>query len=338
MSVVIDVLENEIRKRYPGILEILIKDQTTGNNILWATDNYSNKGRSYYFNSTISVELITGKNGQLIKPRVQKDKELQRSRSRTMAEVFTPSWICNTQNNIIDNSWFERDNVFNSEYKDTHGKQYWQVNPQIITFPENKNWRDYILDRRLEMACGEGPYITSRYDTTTGDYIEIPDRIGIIDRKLRVVNENVDVDTDWLTAVEDAYKSTYAFEWQGDSLLLAREAMLMTFIENFTLKFEKEPSLESIKSIAEIISWNIWQMDGIKGVVPNTCSEIEESSINLFGEKEIRKSGCIGCKQEDIFKHNGTYTIIKDWTLNITKSAVPGKKIRFIDLLKKHRK
>jgi hypothetical protein len=32
-----------------------------------------------------------------------------------MAEVFTPSWICNAQNNLIDNTWFGRDNVFNKE-------------------------------------------------------------------------------------------------------------------------------------------------------------------------------------------------------------------------------
>jgi hypothetical protein len=48
-------------------------------------------------------------------PRVHKDKLLQLSRSKEMAEVFTPSWICNAQNNLVDNSWFGRDNVFNTE-------------------------------------------------------------------------------------------------------------------------------------------------------------------------------------------------------------------------------
>jgi len=52
-----------------------------------------------------------------------------------------------------------------------------------------------------------------------------------------VINENVNASGDWLKAVQIAYRSTYAFEWQGDSLLLAREAMLVTFIENYQLKF-----------------------------------------------------------------------------------------------------
>ena len=48
-------------------------------------------------------------------PRVHKDKILQLSRSKVMAEVFTPSWICNAQNNLIDSSWFGKANVLNKE-------------------------------------------------------------------------------------------------------------------------------------------------------------------------------------------------------------------------------
>jgi hypothetical protein len=56
---------------------------------------------------------------------------------------------------------------------------------------------------------------------------QIKNRIGILDRKLRVINENVDSrESEWLKASQIAYKNTYAFEWQGDSLLLAREACL----------------------------------------------------------------------------------------------------------------
>ena len=141
------------------------------------------------------------------------------------------------------------------------------MNPQKVTFPKNKTWKDYVRDKRLEMACGEAPYITSRYDTTTGAFIPVNERIGILDRKLRVINENVNTSGEWLKAAQTAFMSTYAYEWQGDSLLLAREAMLFTFIENYTLKFGKEPLLKSIKYIAYIISWNVWQMDGIKGVI-----------------------------------------------------------------------
>ena len=50
-------------------------------------------------------------------------------------------------------------------------------------------------------------------------------------RKLRIINENVDEPNEWLEATKSAYKNTYAYEWQGDSLFLARESMLISFID-----------------------------------------------------------------------------------------------------------
>lgn len=331
----IDILENEILEKYPDVLDVLLRDHTTQQNILWATNNYSDLGQSYNYKSEIYPESITGHNGNIIMPRVQKDIILQQSRARNMAEVFTPSWICNAQNNLIDNAWFENENVFNKEIELDDGSWVWEVNPQKITFPKNKTWKDYVQDKRLEMACGEAPYITSRYDTTRGAFIAVNERIGILDRKLRVINENVNTSGEWLKAVQIAYKSTYAYEWQGDSLLLAREAMLFTFIENYTLKFGKEPLLKSIKYIAYIISWNVWQMDGIKGVVPYTCKEQNIIYANLFGNEEVKITKCLGCEKDNIKKHNGIYCLIKDWTNKDKITGKKGRRIRFIDLIKK---
>jgi len=330
----VDILENDIREQYPEVLEILLRDHTTQKNIFWATNNYQELGADYHFCAQLFSELITGANGNVIMPRVKKDKELQQSRSRDMAEVFTPSWICNAQNNLIDTAWFGRRNVFNSEIQLSDGSQNWIINPDKITFPTGKSWKQYIRDTRLEMACGEAPYLTSRYDTTTGELIPIERRIGLLDRKLRVISENVNNSGEWLEAAQTAYKNTYAFEWQGDSLLLAREAMLFTFIENYTLKFEKEPLLASIKYIAYIISWNVWQMDGLKGVVPNSCLERKEETITLFGEKEIYTQPCEGCTKTNIYKHNGIYCLIKDWTSKDPLTGQKGRLRKFIDLLK----
>ena len=98
----VDILENDIIEKYPGILEILLFDRTIRKNIFWATDNYEHLGTKYKYEAPILEELITGNRGDVIMPRVQKDKVLQRARSKEMAEVFTPSWICNAQNNLID--------------------------------------------------------------------------------------------------------------------------------------------------------------------------------------------------------------------------------------------
>lgn len=327
----IDILENEILDKYPDVLDILLRDHTTKKNIFWATENYKYLGKSYSFQSQILTDLITGEKGSIIMPRVQKDKILQQSRSKDMAEVFTPSWICNAQNNLIDNTWFEKENVFNKEIELDNGN--WEVNLQKITFPKNKTWKDYVRDKRLELACGEAPYITSRYDTTTGTFIPVNERIGILDRKLRVINENVNNSGEWLKAAQIAFMSTYAYEWQGDSLLLAREAMLFTFIENYTLKFGKEPLLKSIKYIAYIVSWNVWQMDGLKGIIPNSCVNKNKAITNLFGENETTHIKCEGCEKDNIKKHNGIYCLVKDWSSKDKLTGRKGRRIRFIDLL-----
>jgi hypothetical protein len=334
VQVVIDILENELIEKYPDLLGILLRDQTTQKNIFWATDNYEHLGDSYRFNSEILPDLITGEKGNVIMPRVQKDKILQLSRSKEMAEVFTPSWICNAQNNLVDNSWFGTESVFNKEILLKNGTKSWEITKEKIAFPKDKTWEDYVRDTRLEISCGEAPYLVSRYDTTTGEFIEIENRIGILDRKLRVVNENLDSTDEWLKAVETAFKSTYGFEWQGDSLLLAREALLITFIENFTHKFEIEPTLETIQNIAQIISWNIWQMDGLKGVIPNSCKNEIIEIIDFFETKtEIKK--CKGCETQNIKLHNGIYCYIMDWEEKDKETGKAGKVIKFIDLLKK---
>ena len=331
MSNEVDILENDLREQYPEVLDILLRDHTTQKNIFWATDNYQYIGKGYEFASPILPELITGEHGNVIMPRVKKDKDLQQSRVRDMAEVFTPSWICNAQNNLIDNAWFDRVNVFNTEITNPDGLHSWQVNAEKIVFPEGKTWKHYVRDTRLEMTCGEAPYITSRYDTTTGEYIPIENRIGLLDRKLRVVSENVNTSGEWLKAAQMAYMNTYAFEWQGDSLLLAREAMLYTFIDYFTHKFGKLPKLNSIQYIAYIISWTVWQMDGLKGVVPNSCHD--EVTTELFGDET--KAPCYGCKTDNIRRHNGTYCLVKDWSNKDQETGKKGKKMRFVDLIKK---
>jgi hypothetical protein len=326
VQVVIDILENELIEKYPDVLGILLREQTTQKNIFWATDNYEHFGDSYRFNSEILPELITGEKGNVIMPRVHKDKILQLSRSKEMAEVFTPSWICNAQNNLVDNSWFGKDGVFNKEILLKNGSKSWETTKEKIVFPKGKTWQDYVRDTRLEISCGEAPYLVSRYDTTTGEFIKIENRIGILDRKLRVVNENLDSINEWLEAVETAYKNTYGFEWQGDSLLLAREALLITFIENFTHKFETEPTPETIQNIAQIISWNIWQMDGLKGVIPNSCKD-ETIEIQDFFETRTEIKKCKGCETQNIKSHNGIYCNIMDWDIE--------KPIKFISLLEK---
>ncbi|MCE9376672.1 restriction endonuclease subunit M [Phocaeicola vulgatus] len=260
----IDINETEVLKQYPEVLEMLLKDHTTQQNIYWATDSYADRGKGYQFKDAITIDRITGDNGMIIRPRSVKSKDEQTKRSKDMAEVFTPSWVCNAQNNLIDDAWFGKQGVFNSESPD----HTWKAISGKIEYPEGKTWKDYVRDTRLEITCGEAPYLVSRYDTVSGMPIELTERIGILDRKLRVVSENTETTGEFLDWCQEAYKNTYGYEWQGDNLLLAREALLFTFLDYYKAKFGEDPLLKSIQYIAYIISWNVWQMDGLKFCPP----------------------------------------------------------------------
>ena len=313
----IDIDEKELYEKHPQVLDLLLLDNTTKKNIIWATDSY--KRRGYRFNDNISSLNITYK--RFIMPRSKKAKAEQAKRSKDNAEVFTPSWMCNKQNNLIDEAWFGRKDVFNVETEND-----WSTNESKIEFPEGKTWLDYVKDTRLEVSCGEAPYLVSRYDTVTGEFLEINKRIGLLDRKLRIVNENTESKDDWVKCAIEALKSTYGYEWQGDNLLLARENVLYTFIDYYKARFNEEPNEDLLIEVATIISWNLWQMDGIKCVIPNSCKTERVVMINLFGEEDVQESGCTGCLKGGVHYHNGIYSKIMDWEKN--------KKIKFVDLIK----
>ena len=160
-----DILEDNILSISDTLLARLLKDNTTTpenagddfskwNNIIWATEDYASKGEGFGFSDQITKEKITGENGMVIRPRALKSKDEQTARAKNMAEIFTPAWVCNAQINLCDNTWFGRENVFNTENYDTYS---WTTNHNKIEFPEDKTWQDYLYDRRLEITCGEAP-------------------------------------------------------------------------------------------------------------------------------------------------------------------------------------
>lgn len=328
---VIDISETALHDFDHEVMEKLLLDHSTSKgeikkNIMWCTDDYAHLGDGYQPTDQITIERITGNFDKLIRPRALKSLEEQRDRTKEKGEVFTPAWMCNHQNNSIDAVWFGSETApFNVENPD----HTWTTNSNPISFPDGKTWRDYVRDTRLEITCGEAPYLVSRYDSTTGQLIPVEHRIGLLDRKLRVVNENVDPHEEWLKWVQIAYQNVYGYEWQGDNLLLAREALLQTFFENHALKFGVDYPLQmkSVRYIAYIISWNIFQMDGLKCVVPNTCRERVIVEDNLFDKTE-RIETCNGCDNGNIRQHNGTYALVKDWSAKKEK-----QKVRFVDLL-----
>ena len=339
-----DIDESYIRQQDAFVLETLLIDRTmtalnggSTVNIKWAVDDYAKEypdKAGYGCEEQITLGAISsgdGKDLKVVTPRVKKRREEQERRTAQKAEVFTPSWICNEQNNLVDEAWFGRkDNLFNKPNPDYKtGFDFGVDYPQLrwkatygrhsIPFLHNKKgrtWKDYVKALRLEVSCGEAPYLTSRYNTTTGKWIEPRSRIGLLDRKLRIVTEQCKKKgpEEWLKWAEVALQGCYGFEWQGDNVLLARENMLYAVIEYYcdVFKGRKFPPATA-RRFAEIISWNIWQMDGIKFAVPNTCHEVKVETPNLDGTVEVRVKPCEGCDKGDVKKHNGVRCRVMDW-------------------------
>ena len=230
----------------PEILAQLLSDHTTGRNILWCTHDYESKGEGYQYADEIRRELITGEHGTIIRPRVLKSKAEQSDRVKDMAEVFTPSWVVKMMVDYLE----------------------------II-----------VSTRSLELTCGEAPFLVSRYDATTGEPIAISERVGLLDRKLRMVNEQQLSNADWLAQVRLAFQTTYGYEWQGDSLLLARENLLYTFVDHYEARFGSAPETTVLQEFAEIISWNLWQMDGLTYRIPREKQAPQPvDQFDLFSE------------------------------------------------------
>ena len=171
----IDLLEQELLDHERTLLEILLQDKTTKKNIIWATDDYAELGEPYSFKKEILPELVTGEQDSLIQPRVEKALEHQTNRTRDKAEVFTPSWICNAQNNLVDEQWFGSKDVFNIQKE-----MSWKATADKIAFPDDRQhtWQKYVDAQRLEISCGEAPYLVSRYDTVTGETIPISSELA----------------------------------------------------------------------------------------------------------------------------------------------------------------
>ena len=139
------------------LLDLLLQDKSTKRNIIWATDTYEELGHGFSDKEQIDRRLLL-QHADVIKPRIQKSLEAQAARTRKKAEVFTPAWLCNLMNNYCDEEWFGRKNVFNTEKND----HTWEVVEEPIEFPKRKTWKHYVDSRRLEITCGEAPYLVTR--------------------------------------------------------------------------------------------------------------------------------------------------------------------------------
>lgn len=270
----IDISEESLAKESADLLKILLKDRTTKKSIVWATHSYELLGKGFAPSDRINPSKVTGTYANLIQPRSEKSKYEQKDRTKIRAEVFTPTWLVEKQNGYVEAEL------------------------------ETLNLEDYIQVRWLEITCGEAPYMVTRYDTVTGEEIPLSERVGFVDRKLQRISREVSDEATFYELVKKAYRASYGYEYQGDSLLLARENLLATFEDYYLAKIGNQPTLEQKKEIATIISYNVFQMDGLEKNSPYSASQGQSQQLSLFTD------------ELEIQEVEESKTQIKDWKKN----------------------
>lgn len=270
----IDISEESLAKESADLLKILLKDRTTKKSIVWATHSYELLGKGFAPSDRINPSKVTGNFANLIQPRSEKSKYEQKDRTKIRAEVFTPTWLVAKQNGYVESKL------------------------------GSLSLEEYVDLRWLEVTCGEAPYMVTRYDTVTGEEIPLSERVGFVDRKLQRISREVSDEVTFYKLVKDAYHASYGYEYQGDSLLLARENLLATFEDYYLAKTGNQPTLEQKKEIATTISYNVFQMDGLKKSSPYSAKQKQSQQLSLFAD------------ELEVQEVEESKTHIKDWKKN----------------------
>lgn len=186
----------------------------------------------------LAFDNTTGKRLPLpgvILPRYAKSTEEKTKRTKKKAEVFTPVWIIKK---MVD-----------------------------------EVWEDDLDETYLEICCGEAPFITTRYEPDTGVPIVFWDRVGVLDRKLQLALTRATTTDELINLMTRAVKSVYGYEYQPDSLYLARMNVMASLWET-VLEWDCEETdliwCRISDGLENIVIGNFFWMDGLTGCVPGT--------------------------------------------------------------------
>ena len=272
-----------------SLFDILLKDKNTDKNITWCTNDYLKYGENYRAEHEITREALNDMGFSLVdllQPRVTKSKEIQKGRTKARAEVFTPSWICEYMNNHCEQDWFNKN------------KKKYDADLKMV---KKEFLKSYIDVRKLEITCGEAPFVISCYDTVTGKTIPLYNRIGFLDKKLTAICHYIDDMDEWFNWVCRAYESSYGYEYQGDNLFKARLNLIQTFLDYYDKKWGCGfPTKKQLNKLSNIIVRNFWQMDGLTNTVPNTDIKCKvynwrsKKNMDLIGEDSMKFDYIVG--------------------------------------------
>ena len=110
----------DLSVRFADLLPLLLRDYATSTdadtpagtdgsntgvfsrNIVWATQDYEDLG--IHADQQITLDVLNANPG-LIAQRTTKARDAQAVRTKKRAEIFTPAWLENFQNDVVDHAW-----------------------------------------------------------------------------------------------------------------------------------------------------------------------------------------------------------------------------------------
>jgi len=324
------------------ILSILLKDYTTGKNILWGTDNYTGLGAGFCADDSIDKKDVGGYNSNFIHPVIAKEGEARtediisfvkniislvpdNEEEEPIKEIIDGNLVY-TSDTIVDENEenAEKPEKINFFYQSSSIEKAEKFLPYETAYfavkPDNPINYNLISKQFFVKNCGEGQYFVTRYDNTTGKTISISERGGIVDKKLSSLGNDLAED-EWQNWAKDAYRSVYGYEFCGTKLLIARANLLLTYEEYYEDVFGLPITEKDLKEVANIIIRNIIQADGKKGVIPYSCGENKAVQLSFF---DMDNQGiCEGCLSGNNLLHRGIFASYYDWDKD--------KNIRLVD-------
>lgn len=238
------------------ILDILLRDKTTGKPLVFPPDQTS--GRPSPF---LGLEDLYGVQSQ-------KDMPDEAEEVQTLC-----SW--NRKLNQLDEVWFQRSGVFN-----TPTAEGWIPAADPVYFEDPFHWKKYVNQQIYVPDLDWGAALTF---AGTSENLPLNERMGQLDRELRLVNENVRSQQEWQKRTSTMLARMLGCAKDPIRLFRARLCVLETCREAFQARFGHLPSARDEKALAHIVARNLFQSEDELNTVP--FQEMEETlQLSLFEE------------------------------------------------------
>lgn len=146
------------------------------------------------------------------------------------------------------------------------------LNPNYVSDGSRKTIThevSFLRKKWMEADCAEGFTLATVYAPASGRILPVNERTGFIDIKLNLISRLCDSPDAWIILARYAVGSCYGFEVNGDNLFLTRINVLSSILDFFKNKFDSPLNFQEVEEFANIISWNIFQLDGYTHSIPH---------------------------------------------------------------------